>query len=245
MVMRVVLGVAGVLLLLAGLAAGGLAAWGSAVFGSDGALRFDAGTITPSPDSVATIIDVERFSATVPYVDRLGRTSLSVTAGDAGDPAATVFLGAAGTAAVDAYLKGTPYSVALREDGGWSVREVPGVVLPGLPGDQELWIVDDVGRRASVEVPAERPLTLVLMHPSAIPSGPLSLTIDFTVPGVVTWVVWLLAAAAVLIIAGAVLLVLAVRLRPRPAGRHAAGAVPVAEAATASGTEASDDALIG
>ena len=48
-VKRVVLGVAGVLLLLAGLAAGGLAAWGSAVFGSDGALRFDAGTITPVP----------------------------------------------------------------------------------------------------------------------------------------------------------------------------------------------------
>jgi hypothetical protein len=156
-----------------------------------------------------------------------------------------VFLGAAGTAAVDAYLKGTPYSVAVREDGGWSVREVPGVALPPLPRDQDFWLTDDVGRRASVEVPAERPLTLVLMHPSAIPSGPLSLTIDFTVPGVVTWVVWLLAAAAVLIIAGAVLLVVAVRLRRRPAGRHAAGAARVAEAEPSTGAEASDDALIG
>jgi hypothetical protein len=86
-------------------------------------------------------------------------------------------------------------------------------------------------------VPEERPLTLVLMHPSAIPSDQLVLTVDFTVPGVTTWVVSLLVAAGVLVGLGVVLVVLAVRRRRR-SGRHAAGTVP------ATGEEVSDDALV-
>ncbi len=60
---------------------------------------------------------------------------------------------------------------------------MPGASALPLPREQDIWIADDVGRRASIEVPQERPLTLVLMHPSAIPSGPLALAVDFTVPG--------------------------------------------------------------
>jgi hypothetical protein len=235
---RVVLGTAGVLLLLVSLVAGGVAAWASAVFGSDGVLRLDAGTITPAPGTIATVIDVDRFSATVPYVGDLGTTSLSVSSGDAGDPSDTMFVGAAGTPAVDAYLRGTPYSVAIREGDSWTVRAVPGASEPALPREQDLWITDDVGRRAAIQVPQERPLTLVLMHPSAIPSSQLALAVDFAVPGVMTWVAWLLGGAAVLLVAGAVLLVLALR-RPRRAGRHAAGAAPAA------GSEVGDDALVG
>lgn len=232
------LGVAGVLLLLAGLAAGGIAAWASAVFGSDGILRLAAGTIVPAPGSIATIIDVERFGATVPYVGGLGTTSLSVASGDAGDPSDTVFIGAAGTSAVDSYVRGTPYSVAFREGDAWTVRAVPGVTAPALPREQDLWLTDDVGRPASIQVPQERPLTLVLMHPAAIPSGPLVLTVDFALPSVWTWVGWLLAAAAALLVAGAVLVVAALR-RPRHGGRHASGAAPIPR------TEARDDAPVG
>jgi hypothetical protein len=235
---RAVLGVVGVLLLIAGLAAGGAAAWASAVFGSDGALRSDAGTVTPVPGTIATIIDVDRFGATVPYVGALGRTSLSVTSGDTGDPSDTVFLGAARTPAVDAYLRGTPYSVAIREGDAWSVRAVPGTSLPALPREQDLWITDDVGRRASIEVPPERPLTLVLMHPSALPSSQLVLTVDVTLPAVTTWVVWLLVAAAVLIALGVLLLLLSFRRRRGP-GRHVAGPT------SSTGTEVGDDALAG
>jgi hypothetical protein len=235
---RVVLGVGGVLLLLGGLAAGSAAAWTSTVFGSDGALRIDTGTITPAPGTIATLIDVERFGASVPYLGSLGRTSLSVTSGDTGDPSDTMFMGAAGTAAVDAYLRGTPYSVAIREGDDWSVRAVPGTSVPPLPRQQDLWITDDVGRRASIEVPQERPLSLVLMHPSAIPSSQLALTVDVTLPGVTTWVIWLLVAAAVLIAAGVILLVLALRRR-RGRGRHAAAGTP------ATGAEVADDALVG
>lgn len=238
MVMRVALGVAAVLLLLAGLAAGGLAVWASAVFGSDGALRVDAGTITPAPGTIATIVDVDRFSATVPYVGDLGTTSLSVTSGDAGDASDTVFLGAARTPEVDAYLKGTPYSVAIREGDAWTVRAVPGAAVPPLPREQDLWITDDVGRRASIEVPQDRPLTLVLMHPSAVPGAQLALSVDVAVPAVATWVVWGLVAAGVLIALGVLLLALAVSRR-RTAGRHAVGAAPPA------GVEVSSDALVG
>ena len=174
----------------------------------------------------------------MPYLGALGSTRLSASSGDAGDPSDTVFLGAAGTPAVDAYLRGTPYSVAIREGGTWTVRAVPGASIPALPREQDLWITDDVGRRPAIEVPEERPLTLVLMHPSAIPSSQLVLAVDFAVPGVMTWVAWLLAGAAVLLVVGVVLVVLALRRR-RSAGRHAAGS------STSAGAEATDDALVG
>jgi hypothetical protein len=235
--MRVLLGVVGVLLLLAGIATAGAAAWASSVFGADGVLRYDAGTITPAPGTIATIVDVDRFDATVPYIDALGTTSLSVTSDGRGDPSDTVFLGAADTARVDAYVRGTAYSVGIREGGEWTVRAVPGAARPELPRSQDLWITDDVGRRAAIEVPQARPLTLVLMHPSAIPSGPLVLSVDFTVPDVATWITWLLVVAAGLVLLGVILVVIAVRRR-RGGGRHRPGASTV-------GTEVTSDAHVG
>jgi hypothetical protein len=235
--MRVVLGVAGVLLLLAGLVTGGVAAWASAVLGADGVLRYDAGTIIPAPGTIATIVDVERFDAAVPYVDALGTTSLSVASGEQGDPSDTLFLGAAETARVDAYVKGSAYSVGILDGGDWVVRDVPGTAALPLPGSQDIWIADDVGRRASIEVPQARPLTLVLMHPAGIPSGPLVLSVDFTVPDVDDWVARLAVVAGVLLLLGALLVVIALRRRRGP-GRHRSGP-------PATGTEVTSDARAG
>ena len=67
-----------------------------------------------------------------------------------------------------------------------------------------------------------------MMNPSAVPVGPVSLTIDVAVPGVSSWVLGLGIAAVVLLIVGVVLLVLALR-SPRAPGRHeATGADAVA-----------------
>ena len=227
MVKRVIVGILAVLLLLGSLIAGAAAVWAYGVFGSAGVLRFDAGTITPAPDASATVIDIDRFGATVPYLGSLGSTTLSVTSSERGDPAGTVFIGAASTPEVDAFLKGSTYSVGIRDGSAWIVREVPGVAAPQLPREQGFWLAEGIGRPASIAVPEGRPLSVVIMHPSGIPSGPLLLSIEFSLPDVVTWITWLGAIAALLLIGGVVLLVLALR-RPVSRGRHAVGGVAAA-----------------
>ncbi len=239
MVGRVVLGVGGVLLLLGGLAAGGAAAWTSAVFGSDGALRIDTGTITPAPGTIATLIDVERFGASVPYLGSLGRTSLSVTSGDTGDPSDTMFIGAAGTAAVDAYLRGTPYSVAIREGDDWTVRAVPGTSVPPLP--RRAGPVDHRRRGPTRLDPGARGETTLacpdapLRHPEQTSWRSRSTS---RCPGSPRGSCGCWSPQLSCIAGGVVLLVLALRRR-RGRGRHAAAGTP------ATGAEVADDALVG
>ena len=228
MVKRIVLGLVAAVLILAAGVLGALAGWAHLTFADGGVIAFDAGTLTPGPTDTAVIVDVDRFGASIPYLDSVGTTALSAHPAGAGDPTATVFLGAASTADVDAYIKATSYAVAIRGQGGWELREIPGSAVPAPPGDQGFWIAEAVGRTASIGVPATRPLTLVMMNPSAVPVGPVSLTIDVAVPGVSSWVLGLGIAAVVLLIVGVVLLVLALR-SPRAPGRHeATGADAVA-----------------
>ncbi len=232
MVKRIVLGFVAAVLILAAGVLGALAGWAHLTFADGGVIAFDAGTLTPGPTDTAVIVDVDRFGASIPYLDSVGTTALSAHPAGAGDPTATVFLGAASTADVDAYIKATSYAVAIRGQGGWELREIPGSAVPAPPGDQGFWIAEAVGRTASIGVPDTRPLTLVMMNPSAVPVGPVSLTIDVAVPGVSSWVLGLGIAAVVLLIVGVVLLVLALR-SPRAPGRHeATGADAVAAVVT-------------
>jgi len=177
----------------------------------------------------------------VPYLGSLGSTTLSVTSSERGDPAGTVFIGAASTPEVDAFLKGSTYSVGIRDGSAWIVREVPGVLAPPLPREQAFWLAEGIGRPASIAVPEGRPLSVVIMHPSGIPSGPLLLSIEFALPDVVTWITWLAVIAVLLLVGGVVLLVLALR-RPISRGRHAVGGVaaatePAAGVGAVAGTE--------
>ncbi len=222
-VKKVLLGAVAVLLLLAGAAAGAAALWVDAALGSEGRITIDAGTITPAPLSQATVFDVDRFGATVPVIGAFGNTTLAVSSGERGDPSDTLFIGAGPTADVDAYLKGSTYTVAIRQGDEWTTREVPGVTSAPLPGEQGFWLADDVGPRPSVAVPDQRPVTVVLMHPAGLPSGPLVVGIDFTVPDAGSWVRWLAIACAVLLLLGLVLLITAIRMNRGP-GRHSGGA---------------------
>jgi hypothetical protein len=242
-VRRVVLTVLGVICVLGGLAAGAAAVWSVAVLGSDGVLRYGAGTITPGTASQATIIDVDRFSVSVPVVGALGDTTLSVTAPSAADPAAGAFIGAGTTRDVDAYLAGVPYSVALRDGTDWNVTDVPGGQPPLPPPDQRFWLAADSGPRAAIAVPSERPLTLVLMTPDGSPTGVLALSVDVTIASAGTYELWLSVTAAVLVAVGAVLLFLAFHRR-RPRGRHAAGAAVVAVEPEAAEPEAAEPEVV-
>ncbi len=222
MVKRVLLGAVAVLLIAAGAAAGVIAAWANGQFGTDGVMSFDAGTIIPADASQATVIDIERFGATIPFIGPMGTTSLSVTSGESGDPSDTLFIGAGATADVDAYLKGAPYTVAIRNGSGWTTRDVPGGASAALPRQQGFWLDDSVGRHPDIQVPDLRPLTVVVMHPSGLSSGPVTLGIEFRVPDSATWIVGFAIAAVLLLALGVLLLVVAMR-GGRRRGRHEDG----------------------
>ncbi len=218
---QILLAVASVVLLAMGAAAATGAIWLLSTFGDDGRMSFAAGTITPQPGSSATIVDVERFGASIPYVGERGTTTLAVSTGDRGDPTAVLFLGAAATQDVDAYLAGAPYTVAYRDPsvtGGWVTRAVPGQAVPVAPRGGLPWLAEDVGQRPDIEVPDQRPLTIVVMHPAGVATGPVGVSIDVTVPEAPRWGLGLAVAAGALVFAGLVLLVWVLRARrPRAA----------------------------
>ena len=219
MIKRVLTAIVAVLLLIAGGALAAAAGWVHTAFDESGTMRFDAGTITPGPDARSTVIDVATFGATVPYIGEFGSTRLSVTTGERGDPSDVLFIGAASTDDVDAFVKGSPYAVALRIGSEWITKEVPGALIPPLPRDQPFWLAQEVGPNPGLVVPSDRPLTLLIMHPAGIPSGPLTLSIDFTIPLAARWSLGLAIAAGVLLIVGVVLLIVVARMRGRR-GRH-------------------------
>jgi hypothetical protein len=216
---RILVGLLAAVLLIAGGAAGAAAIWAYSTFGMSGLMSFDAGTISPGPSARSTILDIDKFGATVPYIGAYGTTTLSVSTGEPGDSSETLFIGAAKTADVDAYVKGTPYAVAIREGTEWTTRDVPGVGEPELPRTQSIWTVQAVGARPAIVVPDERPLTLVVMHPSTIPSGPVSLSIDFTVKNASEWITGLAIASGILLLLGVLALVVLFRMRGHK-GRH-------------------------
>jgi hypothetical protein len=213
---------AAVLLIIGGALATG-AIWAYSTFGTSGLMSFGAGTITPGPDARSILVDVDRFGASVPYLQDYGTTTLSVTTGERGDPSDTLFVGAAATSDVDGFVKGTPYAVALRDGSTWTTRNVPGMATPGLPRSEAFWLAQAVGPRAAIAVPGQRPLTLLVMHPSAIPVGPVMLNIDFTVRNADKWITGLAISAGGFLLLGFVLLVTLFRMRGR-GGRHQGGA---------------------
>lgn len=237
MVKRVVLLVVAGILLVVSAALGLAAAWGYSALGPDGVMRFGLGTITPDSTAQATIIDVDRYSLSIPYIQSLGTVTLEATTGETGDPSDVLFLGAAATPDVDSYLRGTPYSVAVRVGDEWQTRQVPGSGTAAPAREQAFWLAAAVGREPAIQVPDQRPLTLVVTHPAGLPTGPFALRFGFTVPDAPTWILVMAAVAAVLLIVAIVLVIIAFRVKtaPRRRGKHEAepveDGVPVAAGA--------------
>jgi asparagine N-glycosylation enzyme membrane subunit Stt3 len=218
-VKKILLGLLAAVLLLVGGALGAAAIWAYSTFGSNGLMSFSAGTITPGPQAKSLLLDVDRFGATVPYLQDYGTTTLSASTLQSGDPTQTLFLGAAPTPDVDAFVKGSPYAVAVRQGDSWTTRDVPGLAPPGLPTEQTFWLASGLGPRPSITVPTQRPLTLLIMHPSGLPTGPVAITIDFTVRNASTWIAGLAIASAGCLLLGIATLILLGRIRSHR-GRH-------------------------
>ncbi len=238
---RVLLGVCGVVALLLAVVLGSLAGWGQATFADGGSLRMDLGTVVPGDTDTAIVFDVARFGASVPYLDAVGRTQLAVHSAKPDGTQTDMFVGAAATDQVDAFVKGTAYAVGLHDADGWQVRLIPGTLPLPAPGSGS-WLAAAAGPTALIDVPTSRPLTVLVARSDGAPVGPVALAADFTVPGARTWTLWLAVAALVALIAGVVLVLLAVRAR-RPKGAHEVGG-PVAEAepSTVAGETAAETA---
>jgi len=111
MIRRVVLIVAGVVLLCLATGLGVAAMAVHSTFSSDGRLNLTVGTVDAG-SAHTVVMDIDRFSAAVPYVNSLGETRLTISATE------PVFVGIAATQDVDALIRGTTYAVATREGNG-------------------------------------------------------------------------------------------------------------------------------
>lgn len=115
--------------------------------------------------------------------DALGDVVLVATMSSDGDG----FLGVANVDAVNEYLDGTAYSVAVRPEGEttgpWPTVSVPGDRVPDAPQGVSIWDISSAGTRP--ELPAELldSGTLVLMRSDAGPTPDAAMRLEYRVAG--------------------------------------------------------------
>lgn len=216
MTRKAILVVLGVVSLVMGAAVGAFAFVVFSTFDSDGRLHVNLGRVDVG-SAHTVVIDIERFSAEIPYLDAWGSARLVVSAG--GRP---LFAGIAGTPDADALLQSHAYTVARRASQGWETLPVPGNGGPVSPQDcaaQEVWLVAAQGPSVELEVPESRPITLLLAA-----DGPLRV-LDLGADVVLSQESLIVAgggvAAGVLLVLGAVLVIVGAVL-PRRRGDHEA-----------------------
>ena len=208
-----VLIVVGVVLVCVSAGLGLMAYTVHSTFGSDGRLNMPLGVVDAGT-AQAVVIDIDRFSAVVPYLNALGNSRLTVSAAE------SVFVGIAGTQDADGLIRGTTYVVATRQDNAWATTTVPGIAGPISPqsmGAQHVWLEAAQGSDVDVVVPQSRPITMVVVG-----AGPLkSVTVGavFDLPHESTYVTAGTVAAGCLALIGITLIVVGWVLRSRR-GEH-------------------------
>ncbi|MEX5295930.1 DUF4389 domain-containing protein [Kocuria sp. CPCC 205268] len=146
-----VLLVLGALLTALGLAAlvSGLVLAGAAAAQQDGRFLTTSPerhqTITYALVGPPTVLDLGDVPVSpVPFLDRLGRVQVRVTAAD---PQQEIFVGVAETGDVGRYLDGVPHAELgdATESGDDTAARVPGERVPDRPGNQTFWADSDQG----------------------------------------------------------------------------------------------------
>lgn len=170
----------GLLLTLAGLVLAAVGGFGIAAFGTEGRYEGSATTVTSDPASVALVADVVSASLALPMSERLGTPQLTAGSTD-GQP---LFIGLAGTPAVDEYLYGAPYDLLVQDGGAWRTIVVPGVGAAVAPPDQEgFWSRSSVGSTARIALDdVGDGSSLVIMHADASPAVSAALSLGFAGP---------------------------------------------------------------
>lgn len=173
-----------ILLVLAGLivlaGAGALLAVGlglSYAFGSSGSVTVDTGSIAGKGD--ALVSDGLQISGGSELQSQLGTITLGARSGD-GKP---IFLGVAGEEDIFRYLDGVPYDVVtdIRRDSA-SIRPVPGGQRATPPGEQSFWIQQASGDHPRIDWPADasrKGYRFVVMNADASPGVAAAIDLGF------------------------------------------------------------------
>lgn len=191
--------VLGTLLLLASLPAALIAAGIEGSVGRSGVVSEPVGTLRAAEGDRAVVVDGVGMSVVAPEVPRwavdllasVGTDSQSLTerAGDVvlvlqSATGSDLFAGVAPVDAVNDYLDGAAYSVAVRPPPGvdtWPTVSVPGTVIPSPPATQA-WSASAEGPMPELPGAALDGGTLVLMRPDAGPGVQAAARLEYRVP---------------------------------------------------------------
>jgi hypothetical protein len=168
--------------------------------GKTGVVTQSLGSLRAEPTDVAVVVDGVTARLVTPEPPgwiagalALAGTDLSSLATRFGDvdlvasaTAGEVFLGVAPVDAVNAYLDGTPYTVAVSQAGEWPTISVPGTGSPAPPQEQTLWTASQTGVAPRVPADSLNGLTLVLMRADGSPAPEASLRLEYRLPGAAT-----------------------------------------------------------
>lgn len=138
---RFLLGLVGVLLLLAGLAGAGLGGWVLSVFGTDG--RYEMPIATVQTPTAALYVNLFHVSSDASIPDGLLDTYVQATGSSK-----PVFLGVGTAEDVQDYLLGVPYEAASElTNGTFTTLPVPGTIVPAPdPVKAEIWQASVAGQ---------------------------------------------------------------------------------------------------
>ena len=191
------LAVLGTLLIISAVPAAITAATIEASVGRAGVVTAPMGVLRAAPIDRAVVVDGVSARLVTPETPQwmdgalaLAGTDMSSLASELGSvtlvatPAGgEAFIGVAPVEAVNDYLDGTPYSVAVRGAGDWPTVSVPGTDDPASPQSQDFWVRSATG--AAPELPADSldGLTLVLMRADAAPAPEAALRLEYRLPG--------------------------------------------------------------
>jgi hypothetical protein len=237
--------VVGIVLLLPGL---GLLAGGGALLWADGSQRDSHGYLTSSDETfssagyalVSRQVNLSTGADWVPFSQTLGTARLHVT----GDNGSNVFIGIAPVADATAYLDGVRRTVVddIGQDiGNSGQRQVDGTAPAGPPGDESFWVAQasGTGQQQLTWNPARGNWMLVVMNTDASAGVSVTADIGATLPSLDGWGWGLVIAGAVVMIIAVALIVLGARRPRRPAGPVAG---PPAQAWAAPAPRAPSDA---
>ena len=201
-VTRITLGVMllilGTVSITASIAAAGAVAGVDATVGRSGIVTQPFGSVSSEPNQIAVITDSVSATWELPQEPDWIATTLLLLGTDAEtavedvgdfvfivtpDQADEIFVGLAPVSAVDAYLDGTPYAVAVADGEQWPTISVPGEGVPGTrPEGAGIWSISAVGAPAELPLEALNGSTLVLMNADGSPGVAASMRLEYRVP---------------------------------------------------------------
>ena len=195
----------------------GLLAGGGAATWADNTQRDSAGYLTSGTHSFATASyaltsgKIDLGSSADPFApsDILGTVRLRVTPLD---PRSSVFVGVGPTSAVNGYLAGVSHEQLKSWADATTTHQAQGGAPPVVPASMHFWAVQSsgAGTQTLTWEPAHGAWTVVVMNTSATPGLSVTADVGATVPDLGWIAAALLAAGALLLIAGLVLIVIPV-----------------------------------